>query len=159
MPQLDASSAIWAWDNYPIAQFPPVWNWLSGEIQARRIQISYPALDEVGHIDADCKRWLVEAGIDVKPIDQAIIDQALTIKGLIGVEQDNFHPDGVDENDILIISTARCCLERLISDELQPTPPQNTRRYKVPTVCRLQPVSVDCGTFLDFIKSTRVVFG
>lgn len=37
MPSLmDASSAIYAWDNYPIALFPDLWEWLRNKLKAKK---------------------------------------------------------------------------------------------------------------------------
>lgn len=36
----DASSALYAWDNYPIEQFPPLWAWLALRIAKGQLTIS-----------------------------------------------------------------------------------------------------------------------
>ena len=32
MQTFDASSMIYAWDNYPIEQFPPLWDWMGVQV-------------------------------------------------------------------------------------------------------------------------------
>ena len=43
----DASAIIHAWDNYPISNFPPFWNWIEVEIQHDNFAICEIAFDEV----------------------------------------------------------------------------------------------------------------
>ena len=47
MQVLDSSSALHAWDNYPIEQFPPLWAWLAQRVTLSELSISEVALKEV----------------------------------------------------------------------------------------------------------------
>lgn len=80
------------------------------------------------------------------------------IQNLLGIVNDNYHPDGVDENDLFIIATARTHGLDLVSDENQPTAPLNLRRSKIPTVCRMNQVSVTCSKLNAHIRGSRVVY-
>jgi len=68
MAAFDASSMIHAWDNYPIENFSPLWDWLASEIVSRKIVISQIAYEEVDRkipavcglpeVNVDCDRFI-----------------------------------------------------------------------------------------------------
>ncbi len=68
MQVLDASSALYAWDNYPLEQFPPLWAWLARQIATGELTIPAVALDEVGHKSPDAAVWLKAQRISVLPM-------------------------------------------------------------------------------------------
>ena len=51
MRVFDASSMIYAWDNYPVQQFPGLWEWMADQISTEELQISAVAFDEVAQGD------------------------------------------------------------------------------------------------------------
>jgi len=159
MVAFDASSMIHAWDNYPIENFPPLWGWLASEIVSRKIVISQIAYEEVDRKMPDCGQWLRENNIHRIQISNDILAIAFQIKQLLGIIDDNYHPDGVGENDILIVSTSKVHNLKLISDERsQLNLPVNKNKYKIPAVCGLPEVNVGCDKFINFIKESGEVF-
>lgn len=49
---------IYAWDNYPVRQFPGLWDWMATQIQQKTLTIPGVALEEVMHKTPDCGEWL-----------------------------------------------------------------------------------------------------
>ena len=156
---IDASSIIYAWDNYPIEQFPKVWEWLCEEVGNGSLAISKVAFDEVKRKIPECAKWMDDCEISKIDVTRDILKFALEIQTLLGIEGDNYHPDGVGENDIIIIATAKHLETMLISNEKkQPGLPKNKKRYKIPAVCRLAEVDIECIDFLEYIRRSKRVF-
>jgi hypothetical protein len=160
MRVFDASSIIYGWDNYPIDQFPPLWKWLGEQIKAQRLAICMVALGEVDHKAPELGDWLRGNDIEILPAGEKELLEALRIKGLIGIANDQYHPKGVDENDIISISVCRIYGLTLISDEeRQPNLPQVLAKMKIPAVCKMDTVNVKCINFLEFVRQSGQVFG
>lgn len=159
MQVFDASSMIYAWDNYPPRQFPGLWEWMAAQIEAKTLVMPRVGFDEVANKTPDCSQWLMEHGLELLEVTNAIAQDAMRIKGLLGINNDRYHPDGVGENDLLIIATARAQGAELVSDERkQATLPQNPTRRKMPAVCSLQLVKVPCVCFVEHMKRSNEVF-
>jgi hypothetical protein len=107
MRTLDASSIIYAWDNYPIGKFPKLWQWLAREINSKNLSIPQVAFEEVKKKLPECGLWLNEVGIAKINVNNKILYEASQILLVLGIKDDNYHPEGVSENDVLIIATAK----------------------------------------------------
>ncbi len=117
------------------------------------------AVTEVVHVAPECAKWLGENDLNQIPMSNAILQDALRIKNLLGIVGDKYG-GGVDENDLFIIATARSVSARLISSEsFQAVPPKAMHNYKIPTVCAMATVNVDCINFVEFVKQSKTVFG
>lgn len=159
MHTFDASSIIHAWDNYPLEQFPPLWDWLANLIASGGLTIPTVALDEVAKKTPECAQWLKDNQIMVLPLEDDILLQASQFKHELGIADDNYHSRGVGENDLLIVATAKFNQAILISNEgRQARPPKTKSQYKIPSVCDLPDVGVKCVNFLEFIKASDAVF-
>lgn len=159
MQVFDASSMIYAWDNYPIKQFPGLWEWMAKQISKHELLIPSVAFEEVLHKAPDCGEWLKAQAIKRLAMSNMILKDALRIKDLLGIADDQYHPKGVGENDILIIATARAHQAELVSDERRQTGlPQAPSKRKIPAVCSMAEVDVPCINFIDFIRRTGEVF-
>ena len=158
MPIFDASSMIHAWDNYPVRQFPGLWEWLATQIEAKMLVMPNVAFEEVVHKTPDCGDWLRDNILERLDISNAVVQEAIRIKKLLGIVGDGYHPKGVGENDILIIATACVHRSELVSDEGRQKLPDILAKRKIPAVCAMPDVSVSCINFIDFIKRSNVVF-
>lgn len=159
MQVFDASSMIYAWDNYPILQFPPLWEWIAEQIDEKKLVMPSVAFDEVENKMPECGKWLEECNIVQLEISNEIVHEAMRIKKLLGIVNDNYHTKGVGENDLLIIATAWVHKTELISDEKrQITPPKESTKRKIPAVCSMKDVAVPCINFIEFIKRSGMIF-
>jgi hypothetical protein len=159
MQVFDASSIIYAWDNYPVRQFPRLWDWIAGQIAAHELVMPSVAFEEVKAKVPDCGQWLEDNDLSQVEITNAILQDARRVKQLLGIEGDNYHPKGVGENDILIICTARSLGGELVSDEgRQTVAPDVPSKRKIPSVCSLPGVAVPCINFIEYIKRSNAVF-
>lgn len=158
MQVFDASSMIHAWDNYPIEQFPALWNWMANRVAQGVIQMSEVAVEEVGHKVPECVKWLKDADLQKLPVTEAILLEAMRIKDLLEIEEDRYG-SGVDENDLIIIATAKIHDVELVTNEaVQAVLPAQKRKYKIPAVCKMDTVKVPSLDFLLYLKRSEAVF-
>ena len=160
MQAFDASSMIYAWDNYPIRQFPGLWQWMATQMEEKRLAMPMAAFEvEVAKKTPDCADWLKDHDLYILKITNSILQEALRIKQLIGIKDDKYYANGVGENDLLIIATASIHRAELISDEERQTLlPKVSGRRKIPAVCAMKEVAVPCISFIEFIKRSEVIF-
>ena len=159
MQVFDASSMIYAWDNYPARQIPGLWKWMATQIEEKHIVMPRVAFEEVENIALDCGKWLKDNNLEQLAISNAILEETMRIKGLLGIVDDNYHPKGVGENDILIIATARVHRAELVSEEARQTAqPKELPKRKIPAVCAMEGVAVPCLNFIEFIKRSQEIF-
>ncbi len=155
----DASGIIHAWDNYPIVNFPPFWDWIAEKIKNGDFAICDVAFDEVNHKTPDCSDWLKNKGIRKIGLTDNVLVTASAIKNSLGIIADGYHPRGVDENDLIIIANAFVESDMLLTEESrQPALPTPMSRYKIPAVCGLPTVSVTCQNVVELIRSSGAVF-
>lgn len=159
MRLVDASSMLAAWDMYPIQQFPGLWRWLTKLVKDEELVLSEVNVEEVGHKSGECASWLRENDCRHLVVSDGILQEAMRIKGLLGIVDDRYNKKGVDENDLICIATARIHGLELISDEgLQLNPPENPAKSKIPRVCGMPEVQVPCMSFKEFLASSGAVF-
>lgn len=155
---IDASSIVHAWDNYPLENFPTFWDWIAGEFSKKKLIVPKVAFDEVCHVSPDCSAWLSDRSFVKQDVSSAIAMSAVKIKGFLGIANDKYGT-GVDENDIIIISTAKVLGHPLLSNEgRQPALPKNIKNYKMPAVCAMSGVGVQCLNVAEYIRQSKKVF-
>jgi hypothetical protein len=160
MPAFDASSMIYAWDNYPPQQFPPLWTWIEGQIRGNAISIPKVAFDEIQAKSPDCGAWLEDKEVTILEITGEILLDAQRIKQLLGIVDDSYRANGVGENDLLIIAAARSIGAELVSEERrQPNVPRVPSNRKIPAVCVMPEVAVPHMNFVEYLKQSGAVFG
>lgn len=154
MQTVDASSVIHAWDTYPIGNFPRLWEWLAEQIDDGHIDICRVAYDAIARKAPDCGEWLQSKGFRCSEITNAIAQEALRIKAILGIGQ-RFSAKGVDENDLLIIACASIMGIDLVSEERpQLQLPVDMAHWRIPAVCRHVDVGVKCVQFIEIIKQS-----
>jgi len=153
---IDASSIIYAWDNYPITLFPCLWEWGAERIAAGDFTMAQCAYEECEKNRPGCHNWLKTNKI--KRYDHrslSIIKRSVAIRKLLKIDVNGYHADGVGENDIYIISTAKEYNCTLVSNEnvQRSRLPTKESRYKIPAVCDRPEVAVTCISFLELLTT------
>lgn len=156
----DASSVIHGWQNYPIENFPPFWEWFALQTTSARFTMSKVAYQEVSVLEPECGTWLKDKGkTELVPLSNSVLQSASEIKNLLDIQDDGYHARGVGENDLFIVATAKLQSLALISEEArQPALPQDRSKYKIPAVCSLPEVNVRCLSLIELIKAENPVF-
>ena len=158
MRHIDASAVLDLWEYYPIRQFPAVWEWFAEEFTSGELGIVDLALDEVGFRDPACKAHLEAVGVAGIIITTQVAAAALSIKSALGIVNDGYG-SGVDENDILIVATAKVHGAELITNEgRQVKPPTFLKNCKIPAVAAMSSVSVVTMRLIDYIRQSGQVF-
>ena len=107
----------------------------------------------------ECGEWLKKNSIQTLPLTNQVVQEAALIKQRLGVIEDNWHPKGVGENDVLIIATAKVSGLQLVSEEgRQFRQPDIISKCKIPAVCQLPEVGVICVQFIELIKASGAKF-
>jgi predicted nucleic acid-binding protein len=159
MLAFDASSIVYAWDNYPQSQFPRVWEWLGAAVSSKEIVMLSVAHAEACSTSPNCGLWLDANGVEKVAPTAQILAEALRIKRALGITGDQYGA-GVGENDILIVAHAKCHNLTLVSNEAkQPSLPQSLLKYKIPAVCAMPVADVNCMDFLEYLTSSGLIFG
>lgn len=156
MYSFDASSMILAWDNYPPENphFNSLWQWFAEQIDNEDFSISAQALNEVSHKIPECGKWLKKSNIEVHPLTVTSLATAQNIKKTLGIVEDDYKTKGVGENDLFIISIAKENDRILVSDESrQNRLPKLKSNYKIPAVCNMPEVNIECVSFLNLLKN------
>ncbi|MBK8578193.1 MAG: DUF4411 family protein [Candidatus Accumulibacter sp.] len=150
---------IEAWDNYPPGQFPGLWAWMADRVEKGLIRMSDIAVEEVGHKVPECIVWLRNANLRKISVSGAILLEAFRIKGMLDIEEDKYG-SGVDENDLIIIATAKLNDCELITNEaFQAYASKQKRNWRIPLVCNMDTVNVPWIDFLGYLKRSKAVFG
>ncbi len=154
MYSFDASSMIHAWDNYPPENefFKSLWEWFSEKIQSKEFVISKKAFDEVNHKIPDCGAWLKDNNIKTYDLTSKSLLIARDIKISLDIVEEKY-TKGVGENDLFIIAIAKESGTTLVTEEgRQSMLPALKSNYKIPAVCSMETVGVDCCSFLSLLK-------
>lgn len=156
----DASGIIYAWDEYPIANFPKFWEWIDAQIRAGSCAVSQVALDEVSHKYEECAKWLRDKGIRQIGLTDEILRLANEIKTLLEIEEEAYGA-GVDENDLMIIAAASIEADVVLTQESRQAfdPNRKKKNYKIPAVCELPEVGVRHQNVREWIQASGQQFG
>ncbi|MNO70549.1 hypothetical protein D3C76_614370 [compost metagenome] len=154
----DASSMIYAWDNYPEKHFPRLWEWIGIQIASGIITMPLVAFEETSSKSPDCGKWLKDANLSILHPTTSILKCAAKLKSLLGIEGDRYGV-GVGENDLIIIATAEINGLPLVSNEaVQMSLPKALSKYKIPAVCSLKIPPTTVIDFLAYIKQSGAKF-
>ena len=130
---IDASSVIYAWENYPIEIFPHLWTWLEEDQMAENlVGMIRENLDEVEKMSPECFQWLKYGSISVISGSDEAIQEEKRLADELGIKDDKYGK-GVDYNDLLLIATASVNKYDVMTNEaLQGEEPKNKANYKIP---------------------------
>lgn len=159
---LDASTLIDIWLRFPkdLKVFNSLWEQIEELVSLGKLVVTRRNFEEVKHKSEEAYEYFKVLGIKILTPTQPILEIAVIIQqklGLTDADIKNNLREGVDEGDILCIATAKCYGITLVTEEKrQPVYVGNKgpslAKYKIPKVCEMAPVEVECINFLDLLE-------
>jgi len=150
----DSSTVVHFFDNYPMdnPHLKLLWDWFEGKMNSGEFVVSKRAYEEIRNKTSDdFFEWFKDINIIYDRVEDLLVVQM--IKDLLEIEEDNYHSKGVDENDLFIIVISKRINTVLISEEgRQPSLPRVKSKYKIPSVCNLPQVNVECINFTELLN-------
>lgn len=149
---LDSDAIINAWRDYPIQNFPKIWEWIE-QIGKERIggmsEVVFKELEKGGD---ECFDWFKQRkSLFVHPNDQEI---QVEVKRLV-TNYNNFGIiTGKNEGDPYVVALAKIKGAVVVTNE---SPSNDMNGPKIPDVCREE--GVRRIKFVQVITSEGVVFG
>ena len=136
-------------------------NTVEGLVESLSVQDGKPILKLAGGDELAADR--VTEVLDLSDLNGQVVQsllmdlQVLDSSKLVGMQVSG---QVLDENGGVQTRSGTVTGVELISDEnRQNTLPANAKKYKIPAVCAMRTVSVNCINFVDYIKQSNQVFG
>ena len=107
--------------------------------------------------DKDVLDWFLGNKLPTIAISDKILNVAQSIKDGLGIENDDYSPKGVNENDVIIIATAKVYGCALVTEEGEQQQLPTMKNYKMPAVCHKNNIQV--GNFLARLIESGEIFG
>ncbi|MDZ7808356.1 MAG: DUF4411 family protein [Gracilimonas sp.] len=149
---LDSDAIINAWRDYPIQNFPKIWDWIEslGEIEIGGM--SEVVFDELAKGGDECYDWFKKRrDIFIHPSDQAIqaeVQRLVTSYNNFGLTT------GKNEGDPYVVALAIVKNAIVVTNE---SPSNDMNGPKIPDICRAEDISRI--KFVEVITREGVVFG
>lgn len=130
-----------------------LWDWFEDKINTQEFVVSKRAYKQIKEKTSDeFFEWF--KGITVINDTTEDLSNVQKIKDLLEIEEDSYGK-GVDENDLFIIVIAKRINSILVTEEkiqVRFKLPRNNSSYKIPAVCNLLEVNVDCINFTALLN-------
>lgn len=155
----DSSSLIDIWEYYlpSTGLFPEFWKWLLDSLRSGEAVVPVAAFEELEAGAEDFAKFLLAKGVEPVKEDSRVKDASKAIQNALGTGPKGFPHPGVGEADIIIMATAKALQAALVSEELQDTPPKRIARYKMPSVCGMEEVGVECTNIKGFLAAYAAI--
>lgn len=147
---LDTNIYITAWwHTYPNDVFPSLWEQLA--VKFDHIPILQPILAELRCGDDDVCSWVDSQPFSIEQMTPEMNQEALRMEARY---QTGRSPKGANSVDIQLISWAKITGNTIVTFELQPNPPNEVYKYKIPLICKKE--GVRCILFVDFLRELSI---
>ena len=161
---LDASSLIaLEYERYPREYFPTLYQRFEEHSLSDSIVVLQPIFDEVENYEIKVEQhqserpiryWIThELKLDIKSIDSAVDEKSLNLQEKYEIDVSK-KKKSASEQDITLVAFASIHSLIVVSEEMQPKLPKETRNLKIPGICEKE--GIRCINLLDFIKELDI---
>ncbi len=149
---LDSDAIINAWRDYPIQNFPNIWEWVEKLGREQIGGMSEVVFKELERGGDECYDWFKERKeLFVHPNTEEV---QIEVKRLVNTYKNFGITTGKNEGDPYVLALAKVMNAVVVTNE---SPSNNMNGPKIPDVCREENIRVI--KFVQVITNEGVVFG